>query len=377
MRAECPLRICLGGWLAEFVMVTSDGGLSDFSGGPDREFAKVFGSRWLKLGCWTDVEQIPALVPEISRAVRVHPQSSRRAESPSGAGVVGAVEAVAGGVRSAHQVRGRAIGSTAEQEGQHVDRVGDIDGSVIVVIACVRAGDRPTAREEYCQVEDGIGQVSGAIRIAIAALESGRDRKQDDQIVFRHGTGTAEVGEIHFVGDSQRLDKIQPAADTTTQRYSTGNRRVLGLQAIHREREIDNLRAGRPEGDVNGPAIGEQFNQHQVRSVSAIDRCKISCSDDAVDLQQRSIMGDPHRQSGDRSQGEESGIDDGFYDHRSDAGIDVVAANRSWNPVDQARVDEPIEDEGVEGDGGVLLATGEKGGVDCRRCGRCGAELDF
>ena len=88
-------------------------------------------------------------------------------------------------------------------------------------------------------------------------------------------------------------------------------------------------------------------------------------------------MGDCHRKSGDRVQREKSRIDDRFDDHRSDPAIDVVTADRSRNPVDQARVDEPIEDEGVEGDGGVFLAIGVKGGVDCRSCGRCGAELDF
>ena len=73
------------------------------------------------------------------------PQSSRPAESPSGAGVAGAVQGIASGVRSAHQVRFRVIGSAAEQEGQEVDRIGDIDGSIIVVIAGIEASDGTAA----------------------------------------------------------------------------------------------------------------------------------------------------------------------------------------------------------------------------------------
>lgn len=85
------------------------------------------------------------------------------ADLPSGAGAAGAVEPIAGRVRSAHQVRCRAIGSAAEQKGQHVDRIGDVDGTVIIVVACIRASDGPAPGEENCEVEDGIGQVSGGV----------------------------------------------------------------------------------------------------------------------------------------------------------------------------------------------------------------------
>ena len=190
----------------------------------------------------------------------------------SGAGVAGTAQCIAGRVRSAHQVRFRVIGSAAEQIGQEVDRIGDIDGSVIVVIAGIGASDGSAAGKEDSEVEDGIGQVSGVVRVAVAAQEGGHRWKQDDQIVDWHCTSTAEVGVIHFVGYSQRLDKIQPAAHTTTQGDSSGNRRVIGLQALDGEWEIDSFCPCWPERDVHGPAIGEQIDQHQIRSVSAIDR---------------------------------------------------------------------------------------------------------
>ena len=144
-------------------MVTSDRGLSAFAWHSDRFSGHEFWRQKAEIGLLGRFSADACHRAWNHRGCARPPQGSRPADPPSGAGVAGAAESITGRVRSAHQVRCRAIGSAAEQKGQHVDRIGDVDGTVIVVVARIRASDGPASGEEDCEAEDGIGQVSGGV----------------------------------------------------------------------------------------------------------------------------------------------------------------------------------------------------------------------
>ena len=97
----------------------------------------------------------------------------------SGADVVGAVDAIDGRVGSAQQIWLGQFRPVNKEISQQVDGVGDIEGTIVIVIAGIIARRWSATAEEHCQVEDGIGQVSSGIAVAAGASCSSEELTRD------------------------------------------------------------------------------------------------------------------------------------------------------------------------------------------------------
>ena len=133
----------------------------------------------------------------------------------SGAGVVGAADAIDGRVGSAQQIWLRQFRPAIKEISQQVDGIGDIEGSIVIVITGIIARSRSTPGEEHCQVEDGIGQVSSGIAVAIAALKRSGGGDQDGEFVHAVGTDWTEGEIIDLVENPEAPVKSKPTTDAT------------------------------------------------------------------------------------------------------------------------------------------------------------------
>ena len=106
--------------------------------------------------------------------------------------VIDAVQCIWGRIRSATGVGGRRRVSTAEEEGEYIDPVADVELPIVIGIACVFARAwEGSSTEQVSEITDDVADIDRSILIAVSTNEFRFGLSNDDVAAGRIGLGAS------------------------------------------------------------------------------------------------------------------------------------------------------------------------------------------